>query len=139
MTDYQDVIAGFVDNEAIEAEALGSALARPEGREYLLDLLVLRGLVGGAQFAGARAATASTTLQAATTPRPRGFWLALAAFLAAGVAAGFLAGRLGFMRAPVNDGGAIDDKVSSEISAPAPTHVIRMEKGVDWNEKSGGN
>ena len=139
MTDYQDVIAGFVDNEAVEAEALGVALARPEGREYLLDLLVLRGLVGGAQVTGTRSASASTSPQAVSSSRPRGFWLALAAFLAVGVAAGYLAGRLAIMRAPVSGSAATDDKVSSEISAPAPTHVIRMEKGVDWNEKSGGN
>ena len=139
MTDYQDVIAGFVDNEPIEAEALGAALARPEGREYLLDLLVLRGLVGGAQVTGARPAAVAASYQAAPTPRSRGFWFALAAFLAVGVAAGFLAGRLAFMRAPVGDVVANDDKTTSEISAPAPTHVIRMEKGVDWNEKSGGN
>ncbi len=56
MTDYQDVIAGFVDSEPVEAHALGDALARPEGRAYLIDLLVLRGLVSGANTTAGRAA-----------------------------------------------------------------------------------
>ena len=46
MTDHHDIIAAFVDNEPVGAEDLAAALAAPEGRDYLIDLLVLRGFVG---------------------------------------------------------------------------------------------
>jgi hypothetical protein len=167
MTDYQDVIAEFVDSEPVEAQALGDALARPEGRAYLIDLLVLRGLVGDARAIGGRPAnaTGSRTANVAGGPGARGLgarglgagglqpagtskhatrWLSIAALLTMGVAGGFLAARLMFMRGEVNQ---INDArppaetamPASTVTAPAPTHVIRMEKGVDWNERSGGN
>ena len=157
MTDYQDVIAEFVDSEPVEAQALGDALARPEGRAYLIDLLVLRGLVSDARAIGGRPANATNVaggpgarglgaggLQAAGSSRPPTRWLSIAALLTMGVAGGFLAARLMFMRGEVNQ---INDArppaetamPASTVTAPAPTHVIRMEKGVDWNERSGGN
>lgn len=40
-----EVISAFLDNEPFEPSALGAALADPEGRELLLDLLALRSLV----------------------------------------------------------------------------------------------
>jgi hypothetical protein len=43
MTDHHDVIAAFVDNEPVGAAELDAALATPEGREYLIDLLVCAG------------------------------------------------------------------------------------------------
>jgi hypothetical protein len=152
MTDYQDVIAEFVDSEPVDAQALGDALARPEGRAYLIDLLVLRGLVGDARAIGGRPANATGSrtanvaggLQPAGTSKHATRWLSIAAFLTMGVAGGFLAARLMFMRGEVNQ---INDArppaetamPASTVTAPAPTHVIRMEKGVDWNERSGGN
>jgi hypothetical protein len=149
MTDYQDVIAGFVDSEPVEAHALGDALARPEGRAYLIDLLVLRGLVSGAHTVGSRAANVAggigaRGLQSAGSSRLSHRWLSVAALLTMGVAGGFLAARLMFVRGPVNqvNGGRPPVEIvtpSSPSAAPAPTHVIRMEKGVDWNERSGGN
>jgi hypothetical protein len=159
MTDYQDVIAGFVDSEPVEAHALGDALARPEGRAYLIDLLVLRGLVSGAHtanVAGGRAANATggraayvagglgaRGLQSAGSSHSHR-WLSVAALLTMGVAGGFLAARLMFVRGPVDQVNDVRPPVeivtpSSPSAAPAPTHVIRMEKGVDWNERSGGN
>jgi hypothetical protein len=44
MTNHE-VISAFLDNEPFEAAALGAALADPEGRELLLDLIALRSLV----------------------------------------------------------------------------------------------
>jgi hypothetical protein len=146
MHDYQDVIAEFVDNEPVEAQALGDALARPQGRAFLIDLLVLRGLVSGAQAARGRTANAAGGLQAAGPSKHAGRWLSIAALLTMGVAGGFLAARLMFVRGPVIQANDVRPPIEIEtvtpvgaVAAPAPTHVIRMEKGVDWNERSGGN
>lgn len=40
-----EVISDFLDNEPFDPAALGAALADPDGRELLLDLLALRTLV----------------------------------------------------------------------------------------------
>jgi len=143
MTDHHDVIAAFVDNEPVGAAELDAALATPEGREYLIDLLVLRGLVSDGLTGGVKAVGASTRAQ---TNGDRGsksvFWLpvAAAALVAAGLGAGFVAGRVLDRRAPAPSPVAVVEPAPADMpSAPAPTHVIHMEKGVDWNERSGGN
>ena len=144
MTDHQDVIAAFVDNEPVGAEDLAEALVADEGRAYLIDLLVLRGLVGDG-LVRHREYVAPGLQPRGLPGRPKyqGFWLtAAAALLVAGVTGGFFAGRRTL------DGGSalvpspapiVTPAGSSTSPAPAPTHVIRMEKGVDWNERSGGN
>jgi hypothetical protein len=137
MTDHHDVIGAFVDNEPIEAEELAAALAMPDGRDYLIDMLVLRGLVadGGSRLTRSAVVSKKKTSRAV-------FWLpaVAAALLTIGVGTGFVAGRLLSNRAtpvaPVSDSADIN---TPAVVAPAPTHVIRMEKGVDWNERSGGN
>lgn len=137
MTDHHDVIGAFVDNEPIEAEDLAAALATPDGRDYLIDVLVLRGLVadGGSRLTRSAVVPKKKTSQYV-------FWLPAiaAALITIGVGAGFVAGRVISNRvtpaAPVSDSADIS---APAVVAPAPTHVIRMEKGVDWNERSGGN
>ena len=44
MTNHE-VISAFLDNEPFEPQALAEALAQPEGRELLVDLVTLRALV----------------------------------------------------------------------------------------------
>lgn len=44
MSTSHDVIAAFIDNEPFEPEQLSTALADPEGRALLIDLLALRRL-----------------------------------------------------------------------------------------------
>lgn len=70
-----DVISAFVDNEPFDPSELGVALADPDGRELLIDLIALRALV-------AEDAAAITALprNAATLSPTR--WIA-AGFLAA--------------------------------------------------------
>jgi len=70
-----------------------------------------------------------------------GLWLsAVAALVVVGVAAGFFAGR-GTFGANPPDRRVTTDTVPAGATtlAPAPTHVIRMENGVVWNERAGGN
>lgn len=148
MTDHFEAIAAFVDNEPVGAPELAAALGEPAAREYFIDLLVLRGLVGDAHAAGGlQPGGRAMRGQVARGPQPagrsthRGLWLTAAAALVTVGLAGFLAGRT--MTGPAASvdarvaGGAAEPGTTT--SAPAPTHVIRMEKGVDWNERSGGN
>jgi hypothetical protein len=136
MTDHQDVIAAFVDNEPIEAEDLASALATPHGRDYLIDLLVLRGFVND----GGSGLTRAPMVPRKTARRPVWLPAIAAALITIGVGAGFVAGRLMSRRTPPVTAMSDSADVSTPaVVAPAPTHVIRMEKGVDWNERSGGN
>jgi hypothetical protein len=128
MTDHRDVVEAFLDKEPVEAAALERALADGEAREYFIDLIVLRGLVGNAPIVA----------QPHQADR-RGhsvWWLAAAAALVAvGTTGGYLAGR-------VTDRPSVPsrvEQVGTTPAAPAPTHVIRLENGVTWNEKSGGN
>ena len=71
-------------------------------------------------------------------------WLA-AALVTVCVTAGFMAGRLSWPGTSNSDRSPASVTVTpaaapaSRTNAPAPTHVIRMERGVDWNERSGGN
>jgi len=139
MTDHCDVIAAFVDNESVLADELAAALAAPDAREYLIDLLVLRGLVSETtRSEGSKAGPLDHSRSVG-----RGRWLvAAAAVLAVGVTTGFFAGRGSLDRladVPPSPGPGVMSSGASGSSAPAPTHVIRMETGVDWTERSGGN
>ena len=134
MTDHRDVVAAFLDHEAVEAPALERALADAGGREYFIDLLVLRGFVGDPAVRLAPAERIPSTER--RVDRRSAWWLAAAAMLVAmGTTGGYVAGRVVDRQRQVS-------RVEHEIAAPAapaPTHVIRLENGVTWNEKSGGN
>jgi hypothetical protein len=45
MSDSQEVISAFLDDEPFDAKALALALGEPDGRDVLLDLVALRHLV----------------------------------------------------------------------------------------------
>ena len=139
MTDHLDVIAAFADGEHVEADALKAALADEAGRDYLVDLLALRGLVSEAP--AQRAAEIEP-------PRRAAAWrlLPVAALLVAGVSGGFAMGRQTTASvtrepsappAPMVTAQAIPPEL--RIPAPAPTRVIKLEAGTSWNERSGGN
>lgn len=127
MSDVHDVIEAFVDGEFVDPPQLKAALAEEAGRDLLIDLLVLRGLVAG-----------QAALRPATPEAPAGSRVSRLRLLAAaagiaglGLFGGYLAGshRPSPVAAPATVGGA---------AAPAPTHIIRLENGIDWNEKVGG-
>src|SRR5262245_27286892 len=128
MSDIHDVIEAFIDGESVEPAQLKQALSDEDGRNLLVDLLVLRGLMGAQP--GVRSAAAEVP---ARTRASRLRLVAAAACIAgAGVFGGYLAG---LRHTP-----AVTRPAAAGISAPAPapTHVIRLENGVDWNEKVGG-
>ena len=133
--DYRDVIAAFADQEPVDVDALSTALANEDAREYFIDILLLRGMVGGAE-----------TAEPKKTRKSRTSWLAAAAFVTIGLGAGFMAARATINRTTdqvaSSEGAAAASPApatgDSAAPAPAPTHVIRLENGVEWNERSGG-
>jgi len=115
-----DVISAFLDNEPFDAEEFSAALATPDGRQLLVDLVALRGVVQPAL-------TAAATQPAASR---RTHWLGVAAavvMLAGGFALGQWAAR-GNSSSP--------ETAVSATSAPEPTANYRFEPGVNWRETS---
>ena len=143
----QDVIAAFADGEPVTTEELRAALGSSEGREYLVDLLALRGLVrpaGAAELAPASAtADAAEESLASSRPASRLMWSAAAAALVAiSTLAGFTAGRMTGADVPPGTPTVTVQAApppAFAIDAPAPTRVIELKHGKDWNERSGGN
>ena len=82
------VVESFIDGESVDLEALKDALARPEGREHLVDLLALREAVW------ATAPRSFTTLARPRTPFERGVRrFAVAAGVILSLTTGYLAGQ----------------------------------------------
>jgi hypothetical protein len=123
--DVQDVIQTFADGETVDPEALDRALADPEGRRHLIDILVLRGFMH----------TDAAIPSAPVVRRPLR-WLSIAAAIAlVATLGGYLAGE----RTATNRLAAPPAVVpAAPIDAPEPTQVITFKPGVDWNEHKGG-
>jgi hypothetical protein len=129
MSDRLDVIAAFADGEPVAAPELSAALAHEDARAYLIDVLALRGLLDGRPQVAA--------VSAVPTKRGRVRWFtAAAALVVAGVAGGYSAGRHAVT--PALEEGRSGVVAPAPAGAPAPTHVFRMENGVNWNERTGG-
>lgn len=147
--DLQDVVSAFVDGEPVQANELRAALADADGREYLLDLLALRGLVrpGGAREAASVAPFAAALKldsQPSNTSRaPRLVWTtAAAALIAVSTIAGFAAGRMARVTPePANPPTVTMQAIPPAFSVPvpAPTRVIQLQHGKEWTEQAGGN
>ncbi len=135
MDDIRDVIEAFADGEAVEPAKLKAALAEAEGRDHLIDLLVLRSLVGGQPAARPVVATptgAKVPLQHAVTWTR---WLPAAAAVAVvSVVAGYVAGTRTSPAPPV--AAPAVTRTMSSPPAPVPTQVIQLRNGVDWHEKA---
>ena len=136
MENMEEVIAAFVDDERVDTDSLKRALALPEGRDYLVELLAMRELV-------AMPIDPALVQPAVKGGAPRRWSLAAAAalLLAVSSAGGFFAGaRLG--RPTPQTGETSTPSViapsTATVVAPAPTKVIRLESGVDWTERGGG-
>jgi hypothetical protein len=126
-------IEAFADGEPVDPQALTEALSHSAGREHLIDLLVLRGLVGGQNTT--RPVLISSRASGSVSRLRR---LAVAASVAGiSVLGGYVLGQrtTEVPRVP-NAVTAAPDVVP--VSAPAPTRIIRLENGVDWNERTGG-
>src|SRR5436190_22358675 len=126
----EDVIGSFIDGERVDPGALKAALARPEGRDYLIDLLALRDLTGDV-------APFTASAPPARPLSPLCPWAAAAALIVC-IGGGFLAGarvtRVALAPAATTAVIAPD----ARVRAPEPTRLVRLEPGVNWTETSGG-
>jgi len=135
MAETHDVIAAFADGERVSPDALKRALAEEAGRDYLIDLLVLRGIV--------HVAGPEMDVEVIATPRRRAHaWIGIAAAIVASVVGGYAAGRV---TAPAGARVPVVTAVAETVpqpprpaAAPEPTRVIRLEPGIDWKENIGG-
>ena len=116
MSDTQDVISAFLDDEPFDSAQLAEALSQPDGREVLIDLIALRHLAQ--PDAGDTRATALPRRPEGSTWRA---WAAAAAVLVA-LAGGYLTGARGW-NARLAD-------------PPAATRVI--ESPAEWQDVPAG-
>jgi hypothetical protein len=136
MNDVIDVIEAFADGESVDPARLKEALADEAARDHLIDMLVLRGMVGGQTVARPSSIVAFPSAPAPVAKLSWARWLPAAAAVALiGGITGYLAGSRSAI-APAADSTAMS---VSSAPAPAPTQVIHLREGVDWTEKAGGN
>jgi hypothetical protein len=122
-----DVISAFLDNEPFDGQELSRALASPEGRELLLDLIAMRALVSPPE---------AIAVAPASVRRPARWFLASAAAAVVTLVAGYQLGRVSESGSAASAPG-----LAAAIVAPEPTNVIKFEPGVNWTEspRAGGN
>jgi hypothetical protein len=137
MTDPYEVVGQLVDGQRVDVDALRVSLADAAVRDYLIDLLTIR--------EGVTEMAPVTALPGASTGRPPSWWMrgAVAAAVVVCAAGGFAAGR------SAGRGGALPpafEAVAPESGpgitppvAPAPTQTIRLEDGVNWTDRLGGD
>jgi hypothetical protein len=134
VTEHQglrEVIAAFADGERVDTSQLRTALADEAGREYLIDLIAMREMLGQTQGEttdeGTPWASAPARPSARTIRRMTGLAAALA--LAVGLA-GYAIGQQRSQVVPVAVLPPLEaDVIVSLEAAPAPTQVIRLGNG----------
>lgn len=122
-----EVIAAFADGERVDTRALRAALAEEAGRDYLIDLVAMREIVGETDDRTASTSTATRVVR----QRSRAM-IGLAAALAMAVGlAGYAIGqqRSQVVRVAVLQPLEADVIVAME-APPEPTQVIRLGSGV---------
>jgi hypothetical protein len=121
-----DTVAAFIDGERIDPLALKRALATDEGRDYLVELVAMRELVGSS--------TAPTDAIIATPTRSSS-WRGLAAAAVVALTVGIAGYAVGNVRA--------ERKIAAEREeanrAPMPTREIPPNSNTTWTETSGGH
>jgi len=136
MDAHLETLASWADGEPVDRTSVLEALATTTGREYVVDLMALRHLVATTPMASHSTWPAA----AVDAPHRRSLWPALVATAAAVacVVGGYAFGRMSGP-APASADVEVIPAAAPSLSAPAPTHVIRFETGVDWRETVGGN
>ena len=135
MSEQWEVIEAFVDGEPVDADALKTALSAETGREHLVDVLALRGVMGSP--GGSRPVPVVTRSRSFSSTVWRA--AAAAALVALSIGGGYFAGRQSIVPAPPATQSVTGGATADPNSPPPPTRVIRLEHGVDWSERSGGN
>ena len=124
-----EVISTFIDGERVEPELLKRALETPEGRDCLVELLRIRDALGRM---GPHAVAIRPVHPIWRTVRGP----AAAAIVLLALAGGYVAGQR--TRPADSDAEPQMVVVTSPQTAPAPTHVIKLERGVNWSDSIGG-
>ena len=133
MDAHFDTLAAWADGEPADRAAVLRALETAQGRDYVVDLMALRRLVADTT-PPAYAHEAHTAAY-----HPRRWFVPVAAAAVLCVAAGYVAGRTAVPALPASPAASRPAGISAPAPAPAPTHVIRLQDGVDWRETTGGN
>jgi hypothetical protein len=142
MNGYEDVIAAFLDDERVDATMLQRALALPEGREYLVQVLALRELMNPQGRDGITTPRRAVGWRAGA---PRSWervvrrWAVAAVVLLLASIGGYVIGqRAGFL-AHVQGAGSSAEAGGEATAplAPKPTHLIRLQPGVNWSASGG--
>jgi hypothetical protein len=122
-----EIIAAFADGERVETEALRAALSDEAGRDYLIDLVAMREVVGAADD---RPAWTAAPHRAAER-KGRGFvGLAAVVTLAVGLA-GYAVGQQRSQVVSVAVRPPLEADVIVAVEAPpAPTQVIPLGQSV---------
>ena len=120
-----ETIAAFIDGERVDPQALKQALANEQGRDYLVELVAIRELVG-------------TPTTAVLSPSPvveqRTNWRGLALAAAVTLAVGLGSYALGHVSAERRIAAAQE----AANKAPTPTREIAPDSSTSWTETSGG-
>ena len=120
------LVEAFLDGEAVDPTKLRHALDEPGVRDHLVDLLVLR--------EGVRTMTPASWTSTHGTDGSRLRWLAAAAAVLVALSAGFYTGQRTVAAAPEPRGFETSVVVESEPAPPRPTHVIKLQPGVNWTD-----
>ena len=125
------VIDAFIDGERVESAALKAALAEEAGRDYFVDLWLMREAVQRDAAAESTALPVAVVASRRTQPR----WL-VAAAIAAGLIGGYALGYRTPFRAAPPPGATPTIAVSTPVTStppstafpvPAPTRVIQLD------------
>ena len=133
MDEIRSTIDAFADGEAVDPGALKDALATPEGRDYLVDVLVLRQVV----LHESSPVRSPAVGPMAAIPRRR-WWPAVAALAGIAMMGGYYAGRQ-MTPAAALPAAEVAVPIAVPRAAPEPTSVIRLEDSADWTDRSGGD
>ena len=125
------IVEAFLDGEPVDPRALRSAIDAADVRDHLVGVLVLR---DGVRMMGPDAWSAHS----AERGRPRWRWMAAAAAVIVALTAGYYTGQRASAATAVPQGVETVVTLESMPDAPKPTHVIRLEPGVNWTDGRGG-
>ena len=122
-----EIIDAFIDGERVDAGALKSALADPDGRLYLIDAWLLREAVRQREDEAP-----STIARIPSTPvsRPDRRWLVAAAIVSC-LVGGYALGRMTVAPAPVAPAASpavtVGAQPAQAFPVPAASRIIQLE------------
>jgi hypothetical protein len=125
ISDPLQIIAAFVDGERVDAQQLKRALALPEGRDYLAELVAMREVVN----VDANLATPAASRSA------RRWLVAAAAAVVLSLGGGY---ALGHQTATSKSGTSLNQSsTNADVVAPPPTRVIDVASGSSYISQGG--